>query len=75
MFQEKNIIPDWNFGTAIMLKENPQKRPNIYEVVKEVCDMQKKEVPIRDVRSSDLQVAGPNILTTPHLDLLQSISL
>jgi AP2-associated kinase len=35
-----------------MLKENPQKRPNIYEVVKEVCDMQKKEVPIRDVRSS-----------------------
>jgi AP2-associated kinase len=34
-----------------MLKENPQKRPNIYEVVKEVCDMQKKEVPIRDVRS------------------------
>lgn len=33
-----------------MLKENPQKRPNIYEVVKEMCKMQGKEVPIRDVR-------------------------
>lgn len=32
-----------------MLKENPQKRPNIYEVVREVCLMQGKEVPIKDV--------------------------
>lgn len=32
-----------------MLKENPQKRPNIYEVVREACQMQGKEVPIRDV--------------------------
>lgn len=32
-----------------MLKENPQKRPNIYEVVWEVCLMQGKEVPIKDV--------------------------
>lgn len=42
-------MADWCPGTAIMLKENPQKRPNIYEVMKEVCDMQGKEVPIRDV--------------------------
>lgn len=33
-----------------MLKENPQKRPNIYEVVREVCRMQGKKVPIKDVR-------------------------
>lgn len=39
-----------------MLKENPQKRPNIYEVVQEVCKMQGKEVPIRDVRFSMLLV-------------------
>lgn len=32
-----------------MLRENPQKRPNIYEVVREMCHMQGKEVPIRDV--------------------------
>lgn len=34
-----------------MLRENPQKRPNIYEVVREMCHMQGKEVPIRDVRA------------------------
>lgn len=32
-----------------MLKEHPQKRPTIYEVLREVCSMQGKEVPIRDV--------------------------
>lgn len=32
-----------------MLKENPQKRPNIYEVLREACHMQGKDVPIRDV--------------------------
>ncbi|KAF7719300.1 Uncharacterized protein PECH_004763 [Penicillium ucsense] len=36
---------------ATMLMENPQKRPNIYEVVKEICDMQGKIVPIRDIYS------------------------
>ncbi|KAJ5084518.1 hypothetical protein NUU61_009097 [Penicillium alfredii] len=34
---------------ASMLKENPQKRPNIYEIVRDACQMQGKEVPIRDV--------------------------
>ncbi|GIK02470.1 hypothetical protein Aspvir_006526 [Aspergillus viridinutans] len=37
---------------AWMLKENPQKRPTIYEVVREVCSMQGKEVPIRDIYAS-----------------------
>lgn len=32
-----------------MLKEHPQKRPNIFEVVREICHMQGKDVPIRDV--------------------------
>ncbi|PYH87443.1 hypothetical protein BO71DRAFT_436713 [Aspergillus ellipticus CBS 707.79] len=34
---------------AWMLKENPQKRPNIFEVVREICNMQNKDVPIRDI--------------------------
>ncbi|KAI3090170.1 hypothetical protein CBS147343_1358 [Aspergillus niger] len=34
---------------AWMLKEHPQKRPNIYEVVREICHMQGKDVPIRDI--------------------------
>lgn len=33
-----------------MLKEDPRNRPNIYEVMREVCKMQGKEVPIKDVR-------------------------
>jgi AP2-associated kinase len=33
-----------------MLKEDPRDRPNIYEVVREVCKMQGKEIPIKDVR-------------------------
>ncbi|EAW08142.1 putative serine/threonine protein kinase [Aspergillus clavatus NRRL 1] len=37
---------------ASMLKENPQQRPTIYEVVREVCTMQGKEVPIRDIYAS-----------------------
>ncbi|KAJ5625663.1 hypothetical protein N7510_001972 [Penicillium lagena] len=37
---------------ASMLKEDPRKRPNIYEVVREVCRMQKKDVPIRDIYSN-----------------------
>ncbi|KAL2821118.1 kinase-like domain-containing protein [Aspergillus granulosus] len=32
-----------------MLKESPQKRPNIYQVLREVCQMQGREVPIQDI--------------------------
>lgn len=45
-----------------MLKENPQKRPNIYEVVREACQMQGKEVPIRDV-SLHAQSNDKDVLT------------
>ncbi|KAL4896606.1 hypothetical protein BDV59DRAFT_171054 [Aspergillus ambiguus] len=34
---------------ASMLKENPQKRPNIYQVLREACHMQGKECPIKDI--------------------------
>ncbi|KAL4736168.1 kinase-like domain-containing protein [Aspergillus similis] len=32
-----------------MLKESAQKRPNIYQVLREVCQMQGREVPIKDI--------------------------
>ncbi|KAJ5130875.1 uncharacterized protein N7515_006914 [Penicillium bovifimosum] len=35
-----------------MLKENPRDRPNIYEVVREVCKMQGKGIPIKDIYSN-----------------------
>ncbi len=34
---------------ASMLRENPQLRPNIYQVVREVCLMRGTEIPIKDV--------------------------
>ncbi|OGE58060.1 hypothetical protein PENARI_c001G03134 [Penicillium arizonense] len=35
-----------------MLKEDPRNRPNIYEVMREVCKMQGKDVPIKDIYSN-----------------------
>lgn len=39
---------------ASMLREHPQKRPNIYQVVCQVCHMQGKDIPIRDVSTKPL---------------------
>lgn len=50
-------------SAASMLKENPQKRPNIFEVVQEMCKMQGKEVPIRDVRFTLLLMPCVKLLT------------
>jgi hypothetical protein len=33
-----------------MLRENPQHRPNIYQVIAEVCSMRHRAIPIKDVR-------------------------
>ncbi|KAF2637212.1 hypothetical protein P280DRAFT_472390 [Massarina eburnea CBS 473.64] len=35
-----------------MLQESPQRRPNIYEVVVEVCSMRHRPVPIKDIYSN-----------------------
>jgi AP2-associated kinase len=37
---------------ASMLRENPAKRPNIYQLLQQACSMQGKEVPIRDIYPS-----------------------
>jgi len=37
-----------------MLRENPQQRPNIYQVVSEVCSMRHRAVPIKDVREQSI---------------------
>jgi AP2-associated kinase len=38
-----------------MLKERPVDRPNIYQVIKEVCSMQGTEVPIKDIYANRTQ--------------------
>ncbi|OJD14975.1 NAK/BIKE protein kinase [Emergomyces pasteurianus Ep9510] len=40
---------------ASMLREDPQKRPNIYQVLYEACRMRGKEVPIKDIYSGRSQ--------------------
>ncbi|ORY12554.1 hypothetical protein BCR34DRAFT_587180 [Clohesyomyces aquaticus] len=40
---------------ASMLRENPQHRPNIYQVVVEVCSMRHRPVPIKDIYSNRTQ--------------------
>ncbi|OCK75149.1 hypothetical protein K432DRAFT_429594 [Lepidopterella palustris CBS 459.81] len=41
----KNLI-------ASMLRENPQSRPNIYQVLREVCSIRNTECPIKDIYSN-----------------------
>lgn len=40
---------------ASMLRENPQMRPNIYQVLREVCSMRNTELPIKDIYSNRSQ--------------------
>ena len=51
--------------TASMLRENPQSRPNIYQVVREVCLMRGTDIPIKDVSSFHEQ----SIVNSSVLDL------
>jgi hypothetical protein len=49
-----------------MLQESPQRRPNIYQVVVEVCSMRHRSIPIKDV--SDCATLTPgHPLTNPDL--------
>ena len=58
-------------SAASMLRENPQLRPNIYQVLREVCLMRGTDVPIKDV-SRILISAGLQLM---HSDLCWPISV
>jgi AP2-associated kinase len=59
-----------------MLKENPQNRPNIYEVLKDACRMRGKEVPVKDVsRPSSFTLATANDCGSPAVDLHGTIAI
>lgn len=51
-----------------MLQESAQKRPNIYQVLREACKMQGREVPIKDVwtfySSANLQADSARFMPT-----------
>lgn len=60
-----------------MLRENPQLRPNIYQVVREVCMMRGTDIPIKDVRlPATCLCSADHIRYTPleHLQRLDGIN-
>ncbi|KAH7082217.1 hypothetical protein FB567DRAFT_500038 [Paraphoma chrysanthemicola] len=62
-----------------MLRENPQHRPNIYQVVAEVCAMRHRAVPIKDIysgrthsearRNQQLPPTEPDVASPPIIGL------
>ena len=40
-------------NAASMLREQPHQRPSIYQVLREVCYLRGREVPIKDVSNID----------------------
>ncbi|KAF1919097.1 hypothetical protein BDU57DRAFT_440597 [Ampelomyces quisqualis] len=62
-----------------MLRENPQHRPNIYQVVAEVCSMRHRAVPIKDIysertqsearRNQQLPAVEPDVASPPMLGI------
>ncbi|BFZ55827.1 Ark- serine/threonine protein kinase [Savitreella phatthalungensis] len=45
---------------AVMLQEHPKQRPNIYQLLAEVCDMRKVPVPIPDIYSRRARESAPS---------------
>ncbi|KAL6713331.1 Ark- serine/threonine protein kinase [Lecanora helva] len=67
---------------ASMLRENPQQRPNIYQVVREVSKMRGTDVPIKDIyagrtqsesrRNQHLPPPEPNVASPPIVGAFQA---
>ncbi|KAL7269793.1 Ark- serine/threonine protein kinase [Rhizina undulata] len=64
---------------ASMLRESPQLRPNIYLVVREVCLMRRRDIPIKDIYSTSAQnkpaekhFTAPQVHSSPSVIAYQS---
>ncbi|EUC32953.1 hypothetical protein COCCADRAFT_97274 [Bipolaris zeicola 26-R-13] len=67
-----------------MLRENPQHRPNIYQVVAEVCSMRHRPIPIKDIytgrtqsetrQNQQLPPSEPQVSTPPPVVGLQRVA-
>ncbi|ELR10057.1 nak/nak-unclassified protein kinase [Pseudogymnoascus destructans 20631-21] len=53
---------------ATMLRENPDERPNVYQVLREACHLQGIEVPIKNIYAggNDLHMKRNQSLPNPH---------
>ncbi|KAI9656435.1 MAG: hypothetical protein M1829_000394 [Trizodia sp. TS-e1964] len=54
---------------AAMLRESPLLRPNIYQVIREVCALRGTEVPIKDIYSARLKADSLSAPRLPSNDL------
>ncbi|KAF2875503.1 hypothetical protein BDV95DRAFT_484229 [Massariosphaeria phaeospora] len=67
---------------AWTLREDPQHRPNIYQVVVEVCSMRHRNVPIKDIYSNrtqsedrrNQQLPTPDTVSSPPVIGLQKVA-
>lgn len=50
-----------------------QSRPNIYQILKEACEMQGRKVPIQDVRTSLALCVGKKLIADSWKDILRAI--
>ncbi|MCJ1313226.1 hypothetical protein MMC25_006903 [Agyrium rufum] len=59
---------------ASMLRENPSQRPNIYEVVKNVCLLRGTDIPIQDIYTGRTasEARRNQSLPNPHQDITSS---
>lgn len=57
---------------ASMLKEDPARRPNIYQVIKESCSMRGTDVPIKDIYANRTHSEARRNETLPSPDDLSS---
>ncbi|KAL2024435.1 hypothetical protein VTK56DRAFT_8246 [Thermocarpiscus australiensis] len=60
---------------AWMLRENPQARPNIYQVLREACAMQGREPPVKDIYSGKSQVDSQRLEQPPPDPRVKSPSM
>ncbi|KAK5173857.1 Ark- serine/threonine protein kinase [Saxophila tyrrhenica] len=60
---------------ALLLKEDPKNRPNIYQVIKEVSSMRGTEVPIKDIYAGRTQSEARRNETLPGPEPPMSVGL
>ncbi|KAF2757969.1 hypothetical protein EJ05DRAFT_528388 [Pseudovirgaria hyperparasitica] len=55
-----------------MLKESPKARPNIYQVVAEICSMRNTSIPIKDIYAQRTQPEGQRYQELPSPEIVSS---
>ncbi|ANB11229.1 serine/threonine protein kinase ARK1 [Sugiyamaella lignohabitans] len=69
-FPPKPVYSDRLKGViSALLREDPRARPNVYQVLKEICAMRGLEVPIKDIYSGATSTAATMVQPTTSVQL------